>query len=156
MAKARPSNLEQAAIALAALLAAVDSAVRGLFHRGKSDDSLEQDKAKSASRAIPVPSKSNERCPPTRGRLMTRKWHMSPLSRDYQARITGFAPTTEWEFEEMEFDGFRSPECLLQEAKARFDQFFDAETGEPKAFFRSFGVVGIVNQARTSTIRRRS
>ena len=50
MAKARPSNLEQAAIALAALLAAVDSAVRGVFHRGKSDDSLEQDKAKSGSR----------------------------------------------------------------------------------------------------------
>jgi hypothetical protein len=50
---------------------------------------------------------------------------MSDSSRDYQARVTGFAPLTEWKFMNIEFDGFRAPECRLQEAKARYDQFFD-------------------------------
>ncbi len=154
MAKARPSNLEQAAIALAALLAAVDSAVRGVFHRGKADeDSLEHGKAKSASRAIPVQNKPDERCPPNRGRLITRRWHMSPVSREYQARVTGFVPTTEWEFEDKEFDGFRPPECLLQETKARYDQFFDTKTGLPKEFFVAFGAVeSTLNQARAQSM----
>jgi hypothetical protein len=48
----------------------------------------------------------------------------------------------------IEFDGFRAPECRLQEAKARYDQFFDRQSGEPKRFFRIFGVPRIFNQAR--------
>lgn len=152
MAKTRQSHLEQAAIAVAALLAAVDSAVRGIFHRKPSDqDTLEQDRAKSASRAKPMPDESAERCPPNRGRLVTRRWHMSPVSREYQARVTGFVPTTEWQFENIEFDGFRSPECRLQEAKARYDQFFDSKTRTPKRFFESFGVERIMSQARTQS-----
>jgi hypothetical protein len=153
MAKARPSHLEQAAIAVTALLAAVDSAVRGIFHQGRVDaDSLEQGKSKSASRAIPAPNESAERCPPSRGRLVTRRWHMSPVSRDYQARVTGFVPTTEWEFQKIEFDGFRPPECLLQEAKARYDQFFDPKTGKPKKFFVKFGAVAnTLSQARAQS-----
>lgn len=153
MAKTRPSHLEQAAIALAALLAAVDGAVRGFFHRGKIDeDSLEQGKTTLASRAIPIPNESAERCPPSRGRLVTRRWHMSKVSREYQARVTGFVPTTEWEFQKIEFDGFRVPECRLQEAKARYDQFFDVETGLPKDFFLTFGAVArTLDQARAQS-----
>ena len=152
MAKTRLSYLEQAAIALAALLAAVDSGVRGVFNRGASDsDRLEQGKAKSAARAMPIPNESFERCPPNRGRLVTRRWHMSEISRLYQARVTGFVPTTEWQFENVEFDGFRSQECRLQEAKAKYDQFFDSETGRPKKFFKSFGVERTLNQARTQS-----
>jgi len=152
MAKARPSHLEQAAITLAALLAAVDSAIRGVFHRGRTDeDSLEQGKTKSTSRAIPAPNDSTERCPPNRGRLVTRRWQMSHVSREYQARVTGFVPTTEWQFQKIEFDGFHPTKCLLQEAKARYDQFFDPATGKPKRFFRSFGVQRMLNQARTQS-----
>jgi len=73
---------------------------------------------------------------------------MSKISRDYQARVTGFPPFTEWKFSNIEFDGFRASECRLQEAKARYDQFFDAKTGDPKKFFRTFGVTRMMSQAR--------
>ncbi|WP_116139105.1 restriction endonuclease fold toxin 5 domain-containing protein [Trinickia diaoshuihuensis] len=73
---------------------------------------------------------------------------MSNVSRDYQVRVTGFAPFTEWKFMNIEFDGFKSSECRLQEAKARYDQFFDTKTGFPKYFFQIFGVQRMLNQAR--------
>jgi hypothetical protein len=47
----------------------------------------------------------------------------------------------------MDFDGFRSSECLLLEAKARYDQFFDPETGNPDIFFRIIGEPKILKQA---------
>lgn len=128
MAPTRRSHLEQAGLALLALLNAIEGVVRGLADKTHSGrDSLEADKAKSnsAARAVPVPDESHAQCPPRRGWLVTRKWHMSEVSRDYQARITGLPPFTEWIFENIEFDGFRAPECRLQEAKAQYDQFFD-------------------------------
>ncbi|WP_233217393.1 restriction endonuclease fold toxin 5 domain-containing protein [Trinickia dabaoshanensis] len=84
----------------------------------------------------------------TNTELRRRGYSVFFISRDYQARITGFAPFTEWKFENIEFDGFRAPECKLQEAKARYDQFFDARTGLPKKFFAIFGVPRMLNQAR--------
>ncbi|NSX13840.1 hypothetical protein HTY52_07065 [Cupriavidus taiwanensis] len=85
------------------------------------------------------PRKRCQPCPPDCGSLVERNWNMSDVARDYQARITGFAPFTEWSFEGIDFDGFRSSECLLQEAKARYDQFFDPEDGEPRLFFSLSG-----------------
>ncbi|RAM62869.1 hypothetical protein RB24_18975 [Herbaspirillum rubrisubalbicans] len=73
---------------------------------------------------------------------------MSEISRDYQARVTGFAPYTEWSFGGLDFDGFKSPECLLQEAKARYAQFFDQELDEPKFFFSFTGYDKLIKQAR--------
>jgi hypothetical protein len=73
---------------------------------------------------------------------------MSEISRAHQARVTGFAPYTEWLFEKIEFDGFRSPECRLQEAKARYDQFFHSKTGQPRQFFKARGVERMLEQAR--------
>jgi hypothetical protein len=70
------------------------------------------------------------------------------LSFSNQARVTGFAPFTEWKFMNIEFDGFRAPECRLQEAKARYDQFFDQQTGAPKRFFEIFGLERMLDQAR--------
>lgn len=90
-------------------------------------------------------------CPPDKGVLVTRNWNMSPISRAYQARITGFTPYTEWKFGGVDFDGFRSSECLLQEAKAKYDQFFDPEDGQPKFFFRLSGERKIRNQARAQS-----
>lgn len=151
MAPTRRSHLEQAGLTLLALLNAIEGVVRGLADKTHSGrDSLEADKAKSnsAARAVPVPDESHAQCPPRRGWLVTRKWHMSEVSRDYQARITGLPPFTEWIFENIEFDGFRAPECRLQEAKAQYDQFFDARTRQPKEFFRLFGAPRIVSQAR--------
>ncbi|PMS17616.1 hypothetical protein C0Z18_19335 [Trinickia dabaoshanensis] len=151
MAPRHRSRLEEAAIALLALLTAIGGAVRGLAEKEQSDaDSLQTGKlkSKSAARAIPAPNESHAQCPPRRGWLVTRRWHMSDISRDYQARVTGFAPFTEWKFMNIEFDGFRSSECRLQEAKARYDQFFDKKTGFPKNFFQIFGVQRMRNQAR--------
>lgn len=61
MASTRRSRLEEAGIALLALLTAVGGAVRGLADKTQSDrDSLESDTAKSnsAARVVPVPYES--------------------------------------------------------------------------------------------------
>jgi hypothetical protein len=151
MASTRRSRLDEAGLALLGLLAAVGGAVRGLADKALSDrDGFESDKAKSnsAARVVPLPYESHAQCPPRKGWLITRRWHMSKISRDYQARVTGFAPFTEWKFMNKEFDGFQATECHLQEAKASYDQFFDKKTGGPKRFFTIFGVPRMLRQAR--------
>lgn len=149
MAKARPSRLEQAAMALAALLAAVGSAVRGVIEQASHDsDRNEKVKSRVDVSAIPRIDRSRDRCSAERGQLVVRKWHMSKLSREYQARVTGFKPYTEWKFERIEFDGFHAQECRLKEAKARYDQFFNRKTGDPRPFFKTRGAERVVEQAR--------
>lgn len=86
------------------------------------------------------------KCPPDCGALVGRNWSMSEVSSAYQARITGFAPGTEWNFKGADFDGFRSASCLLLEAKAMYDQFFTAEA-LPKTFFKITGVPKMMTQA---------
>lgn len=86
------------------------------------------------------------KCPPDCGALVTRRWNMSDDSRAYQARITGFAPNTEWSFDGTDFDGYKSQMCLLIEAKAKYDQFFESAE-KPEFFFRITGLVKIMNQA---------
>jgi hypothetical protein len=90
------------------------------------------------------------RCPPDCGTLVERNWFMSADAQAYQARISGFAPGTEWNFGVTDFDGFRSAMCLLLEAKARYDQFFDVK-GQPKFFFALSGAFSIVRQARNQS-----
>ncbi len=80
-------------------------------------------------------AKERCRCPPDKGTLMAVKHSMSPAARDYQARITGFLIGMEWVFEGRDFDGFQSRLCLLQEAKADYDQFFKSN-GEFKYDFQ--------------------
>lgn len=80
-------------------------------------------------------AKERCRCPPDKGALMAVKHSMSPAARDYQARITGFLIGMEWVFEGRDFDGFQSRLCLLQEAKADYDQFFKSN-GEFKYDFQ--------------------
>lgn len=91
----------------------------------------EADKAKSAPIArTDATTKEKEKCkecPPDHGALVPVNHHMSENSREYQARITGFPSGTEWLFEGKDFDGFKSNMCLLQEAKADYDQFFNKE-----------------------------
>ena len=86
------------------------------------------------------------KCPPDAGVLVRREWNMSQVSRDYQARVTGFAPFTEWSYQNSDFDGFKSAGCLLLEAKAMYDQFFISSI-KPKKFFRLTGLSKILNQA---------
>lgn len=89
-----------------------------------------------------------EKCPPDCGTLVTRRYSMSEISRSYQASITEMPPFQEWSFLGIDFDGFRSSSCTLLEAKARYDQFFDPTTGTPKWFFRRFGSIRLIEQAR--------
>lgn len=119
-----------------------------------ADKVLEKDKTKEDAPAIPdtatrTRTRTCKQCPPDCGSLVTRNWNMSDVSRAYQARVTGFAPYTEWNFAGNDFDGFRSTICQLEEAKAKYDQFFDEETGEPRRFYRLFGVPKMLGQAQT-------
>ncbi len=91
-----------------------------------------------------------KKCPPDCGTLVERNWNMSEDARTYQARISGFTPYTEWNFKAADFDGFKSQICLLLEAKAKYDQFFDFD-GTPKLFFRYTGALKVMTQARAQT-----
>lgn len=96
------------------------------------------DVAKTAPMAL---TKACQKCPPDCGTLVMRNWHMSAAAREYQARVTGFAPNTEWNFAGIDFDGFASHECNLKEAKSRYDQFLtEGEDMElkPKKWYQAF------------------
>ncbi|WP_406850985.1 restriction endonuclease fold toxin 5 domain-containing protein [Herbaspirillum huttiense] len=94
---------------------------------------------------------SCKRCPPAAGSLVPRNWHMSEEARAYQARVTGFAPYTEWAFDDIDFDGFQPAPCLLQEAKARYAQFFDKKTSRPKSFYVNKGYQNLLRQAKAQS-----
>lgn len=119
----------------------------------------EADKAKSAPIArTEATTKEKEKCkecPPDHGALVPVNHHMSENSRAYQARITGFPPGMEWLFEGKDFDGFKSNMCLLQEAKAEYDQFFNKEA-EFVYPFQAEIFVKMKNQAlaQTAIVRR--
>lgn len=139
--------LEAAAAALAeALPAATGTAVAGIL-TSPGDTSKDKEEAKPTTRAIPKSGERCKKCPPDEGSLVTRNWNMSETSRQYQTYVTGFAPQTEWNFGGLDFDGFRSAMCQLEEAKAKYDQFFNRDTGRPKRFFTLFGVEKIRTQA---------
>ena len=94
--------------------------------------------ARTASQARP---KRCEPCPPDCGELVERRWNMSAAAREYQARVSGFAPFTEWSFGGIDFDGFASDGCVLKEAKSRYDQFLtEGEDGEllPRQWYLDF------------------
>ncbi|EJN01735.1 Tox-REase-5 domain-containing protein [Herbaspirillum sp. YR522] len=92
----------------------------------------------SALGKVDVATQSKEKCkdcPPTAGFLSHPNHSMSDASRAYQARVTGYAPGTEWNYMGREFDGFHADRCLLQEAKALFTNFFDDRELKPKTFY---------------------
>jgi hypothetical protein len=70
-------------------------------------------------------------CPPDKGTPYLRNtagWSIDSIN--YQMRIAQMPPAppgflTEWTFNGVDFDGFDSSQCMLKEAKARYDQFFD-------------------------------
>lgn len=106
----------------------------GLAGEAARQRQKEADQAKTTPLArTAVQTKAKEKCkecPPDKGAPFNRAtagW--SDVSIAYQARIgglpvgTGFI--TEWLFNGITFDGFDSSQCMLKEAKARYDQFFD-------------------------------
>lgn len=104
----------------------------------------EADKAKASpiagADAVIQPREKCKACPPDGGRPFTRStagWSEASIA--YQARIGGLPLgagfITEWMFSEATFDGFDSGRCLLKEAKARYDQFFD-EFGKREPYWQ--------------------
>lgn len=131
--------------------AAGETAINEVRKRKEEADNAKTTPIARAETQTKAKEKCKE-CPPDKGTLVTRNWNMSDVSRAYQARITGFAPYTEWNFGGLDFDGFKSSECMLQEAKALYDQFFDPEDGQPKFFFTlSGGERKIVVQAQAQS-----
>lgn len=111
----------------------------GLAGEAARQRQKEADQAKTTPLArTAAQTKAKEKCkecPPDKGAPFNRAtagW--SDISIAYQARIgglpvgTGFI--TEWLFNGVTFDGFDSSQCMLKEAKAKYDQFFNA-TGVP-------------------------
>ncbi len=95
----------------------------------------------AAQTATQTRTKTCEKCPPECGALKNVNHHMSPASREYQARVTGFAPGTEWDYRGIDFDGFSSADCHLKEAKGNYDQFLERDSrGQlaPVFFFNAF------------------
>lgn len=124
----------EAAAARALLLLGVGAAA------GTADEALrkrqkEADQARSSPIArTDAQTKTKEKCkdcPPDKGAPALRNtagWSDDSIT--YQMRIAQMPPApagylTEWKFGGVDFDGFDSGLCLLKEAKARYDQFFD-------------------------------
>lgn len=152
MAAAAPPLLEAAAHALARLIAAAAGALGGAAATeevNKRVDEAEKSKDKPIAKAETKAATKTacEKCPPDCGYVVGRNWHMSDEARLYQARISGFPPYSEWQFEGIDFDGFRSAECLLLEAKASYDQFFN-EDGTPKWFYEQFNLTRMLLQGK--------
>ncbi len=88
-------------------------------------------------------------CPPDTGAPFNRStagWSETSIA--YQVRIAGLPVgagfITEWMFGGVSFDGFDSSQCMLKEAKAKYDQFFN-EFGRRKQFWE--GDTAILEQA---------
>jgi Restriction endonuclease fold toxin 5 len=111
----------------------------------------------AAQTATQTRTKTCQKCPPDCGVLVERKWNMSAAARDYQARVTGFVPYTEWAFGGIDFDGFSSADCMLKEAKSRYDQFLtegeDAEL-EPRKWYRAFTLKMLPQAERQAAVAR--
>ncbi|MGH8782074.1 restriction endonuclease fold toxin 5 domain-containing protein [Paraburkholderia sp.] len=109
-------------------------------------------KAEAVPRALPNSTKKCDQCPPEQtGRKLRVRHGVNWPAYQYQARITGYAFDTEacewsdeWEWLGVDFDGFHAEECLLQEAKGDYDQFFNPKTGKPYRWFS--GLVTIQEQ----------
>ncbi|WP_186143694.1 restriction endonuclease fold toxin 5 domain-containing protein [Burkholderia gladioli] len=102
-------------------------------------------KATPAVRAVPRTGESCKKCPPEAGFKIRRKHGVNWNSYRYQARITGFAFDTEecrwseeWEWLDIDFDGFQPGDCLLQETKGNYDQFLDGSIPGAEDFFKGF------------------
>lgn len=120
-----------------ALLAALGVGVGGKLASDGIEEARRRAQEAEAARSTPIArsepvahTSAQCACPPEHGVFFVRQtagWSADSIS--YQARICGHPVVpggiTEWAFGPT-FDGFDRPQCLLKEAKARYDQFFDA------------------------------
>ncbi|WP_232355209.1 restriction endonuclease fold toxin 5 domain-containing protein [Burkholderia oklahomensis] len=145
--------VEAAAVELGPILARVGVALLGGATAAgtaslSGDTPKEDSKATPDVRALPRTGESCKKCPPEQtGTPVRRRYRMNREPREYQGRITGRPYSVEegwseeWNWYNVDFDGFRSDECLLQEAKGDYDQFFSRSTKKPFRWFKGFSKI---------------
>ncbi|MGK5010900.1 restriction endonuclease fold toxin 5 domain-containing protein [Janthinobacterium sp. MDB2-8] len=131
------------AVAARVLVALGVGAVAGAAGDAARKHQKEADQARSSPIArTDAQTKTKEKCkkcPPDSGAPFNRStagWSETSIA--YQARIAGLPVgsgfITEWMFGGVTFDGFDSSQCVLKEAKAKYDQFFNA-SGAPQKWW---------------------
>lgn len=106
------------------------------------EDSEAKPGAMATDRELSRTAEACKKCPPDMGMVVRRAHGVNWNAYTYQARITGFAFDTvacrwsdEWLWMGVNFDGFASTECLLQEAKGNYDHFVDGD-GQVHVWFK--------------------
>lgn len=124
---------------------AAAGAVLGGVATVPGDTPREDSEVKPTDRALPRTGEPCKKCPPDLGLMVRRRHGVNWNAYEYQARVTGFAYDTEycqwsdeWNWENTDFDGFVSAECLLQETKGNYDQFLDGSIPGSEDFFKGF------------------
>lgn len=140
-----------AAFARAAASAAAGAVLGGVATL-PGDTPREDSEAKPIDRALPRTEEPCKKCPPDLGMKVRRRHGENWNAYAYQARITGFDYDTEyclwsdeWNWKgvalgqkfDIDFDGFVSAECLLQETKGNYDQFI-GKNGNTEPWFGGF------------------
>ena len=143
MAAAAPILLETVVLRVLAALGV--GAVGDAASEAAKKHNEEADKARSTPIArAEAQTKAKEKCkecPPDKGVLSLRStagWSDDSIT--YQMRIGQMPPApagylTEWKFAGKDFDGFDSGQCVLKEAKAKYDKFFD-DLGDPQDWWK--------------------
>ncbi|OWY28895.1 Tox-REase-5 domain-containing protein [Herbaspirillum robiniae] len=135
---------------LEAAAARVATALAGVLVGVQADKIIKarQESAEAAKSGVlaqsDAASSSKEKCPPCPAEKgfptprNTAGWSETTI--EYQQRIGGMPAAspgylTEWTFNDVAFDGFDPGQCLLKEAKAAYDNFFD-EYGVPQVWWK--------------------
>ncbi|MBO1014425.1 hypothetical protein IPU70_12760 [Achromobacter sp. SD115] len=155
-----------AAFARAAASAAAGAVLGGVATL-PGDTPREDSEAKPTDRALPRTEEPCKKCPPDLGMKVRRRHGENWNAYAYQARITGFDYDTEyclwsdeWNWKgvalgkkfDIDFDGFVSAECLLQETKGDYDQFI-LEDGKSKKWFAGFVVMEDIIRRQARAVR---
>ncbi|MDR5738075.1 Tox-REase-5 domain-containing protein [Caballeronia sp. LZ016] len=115
------------------------------------DTAKDEDKAKTETGAATRTQSRNCKCPPDKGMMGPPPHKIAGLSAAYQQYVTGFPMGQEWYFAPIWFDGFRSQLCQLEEAKARYDQFF-LDDGQPKYWWVDTGGADMIDEAQRQNV----
>lgn len=155
-----------AAFARAAASAAAGAVLGGVATL-PGDTPREDSEAKPTDRALPRTEEPCKKCPPDLGMKVRRRHGENWNAYAYQARITGFDYDTEyclwsdeWNWKvltlgsefDIDFDGFVSTECLLQETKGNYDSFID-EDGEQAGWFGGFKTMRLQASRQAGAVR---
>lgn len=122
------------------------------------DTPKDDSKAAPATRALPRTDEKCKKCPPEQtGKPVIRGYSMTAAAREYQGRITGRPYSVaegwseEWRWLDVDFDGFKPAECLLQEAKGNYDQFLEMPWALKS--FKGFDKMASTIEAQANLVR---